>query len=176
VAAVALAAACGACGGSKDLTCDLLADPQNCWASAAAQAAACVGTGSATLSADRTTCTWPDGSHVTFDAPLPTDTSQLDHLTFDVTGPNCSWHFTDTFMNRMELTVAGKTEVSTLHPDHTFELLCDDGTSYETDFSTLFTCQAPARAPTDGFEATATGFSFTISAVNAPTPLFTCGT
>jgi hypothetical protein len=128
-----------------------------------------------TLSADRTQCTWSDGSKVVFDAPLPDDTSQLDHLSFTVTGSSCTWSFTDTFMNKMILTVDGKTEVSQLHPGGTFELACDNGTSYETDFDTLFTCAGSGgRAPTDGFEVTPTSVSFTISAVNAPTPLFTC--
>jgi hypothetical protein len=169
--------ALAACGGSDDLTCKLLADPSNCWAKASAGAASCLAMHATpgALSADRTQCTWSDGSQVMFDAPLPAATTDLDHLTFTVTGPgDCSWSFTDTFMNKMLLTVDGKTEVSQLHSDRTFELACDNGTSYETTFDTLFTCAAPARAPTDGFEVTATSFSFTLSAVDAPTPLFTC--
>jgi hypothetical protein len=169
--------ALGACGGSDDLTCAVLADPHNCWAAAAAEAESCLAMHATPgmLSADRTQCTWSDGSTVTFDAPLPTDTMQLHHLAFTVTAPGCSWDFTDTFMNKMILRVGNKTEVSQLHPDHTFELSCDDGTSYETDFSTLFTCAGSgAPPPTDGFEVTATSVQFTISAVGAPTPLFTC--
>ena len=168
--------ALAACGGHDDLTCNLLADPSNCWAKAAAGATSCLAMYATpgTLSTDRTQCTWSDGSKVMFDVPLPTDTTALDHLTFTVTAPGCSWSFTDTFMNKMELTVDGKTEVSQLHPDRTFELACDNGTSYETSFDTLFTCGGSARAPTDGFEVTATSFSFTISAVGAPEPLFTC--
>ncbi len=174
---IALFVVLAACGGSDDLTCAVLADPNNCWAAAAAEATTCLAMHATpgTLSADRTQCTWSDGSKVTFDAPLPDDTAQLDHLSFTATGPNCSWSFTDTFMNKMILTVDGKTEVSQLHPDQTFELSCDNGTSYETDFDNLFTCAGSgARAPTDGFEVTPTSVSFTISAVNAPVPLFTC--
>jgi hypothetical protein len=172
-----VALASSACGSSEDLTCTLLADPTNCWADAAARAAACIPSRAthATLSTDRKHCTWPDGAQVTFDTPLPTDTIDLERLAFDVTGPNgCAWRFVDTFANRMELTVDGKTEVSQLHPDHQFELACSSGTSYEADFDLLFTCQPPARAPTDGFDVTPTSFQFTLSAVNAPTPLFTC--
>lgn len=163
------------CGG-EDLTCDLLADPTNCWASAAAEAAACLASRAApaTLSADRTTCTWADGSRVVFDEPLPANTIDLDHLSFEATGNGCSWSFTDTFMNRMELTVNGRTVVSTLHPDHEFELACADGTSYSADFDLLFTCTDPARAPTDGFEVDANGITFTISATGLSSPLFTC--
>jgi len=172
----ALLAMLAACGSSEDLTCELLADPTNCWADAAAKAAACLPmrAAPAMLSADRSKCTWPDGSQITFDTPLPTTTTDLERLAFDATGPGCSWRFVDTFMNRMELTVDGETEVSQLHPNRTFELACSNGTSYEADFDLLFTCQPPARAPTDGFEVTATSFQFTLSAVNAPIPLFTC--
>ena len=77
-----------ACGGGGELTCAQLADPTNCWAKAATAAAACL-TSRATpakLSVDRTTCTWDDGSKVVFDTPLPSDTSELDHLTFDASG------------------------------------------------------------------------------------------
>ena len=165
-----------ACGGGGDLTCEQLADPTNCWAKAATAAAACL-TSRATpakLSADRTTCTWDDGSKVVFDAPLPADTIDLDHLTFDASGAGCSWHFTDTFHNDMLLTVNGKTEESTLHPDHTFELACDDGNSYTADFDLLFTCAAPAAPPTDGFSIDTTGVTFTLDAVNLSRPLFTC--
>ena len=166
----------GACGSSEDLTCELLADPTNCWADAAAKAAACIPARAtpATLSADRTRCTFTDGAQVTFDTPLPTTTTDLERLAFDVTGSGCAWRFVDTFMNRMELTVDGETHVSQLHPNHTFELACAGGPSYEADFDLLFTCQPPARAPTDGFEVTATSVQFTLSAVNAPIPLFTC--
>ncbi len=172
--AVVVLAACG--GSSSELTCKLLADPTNCWAAATAEATTCLAMHATpgTLSADRTSCTWSDGSRVTFDAALPQSTAALDHLTFTVTAPGCTWSFTDTFKNHMELTVGGKTEIAELQAGGTFELSCDNGTSYTTSFQTLFTCQAPARAPTDGFDVEATSFQFTLSAVNAPTPLFTC--
>ncbi len=175
--AVVVALLAAGCGSSEELTCSLLADPMNCWASAAARATACLPSRETpgTLSADRSQCTWPDGAQVRFDSPLPTDPFDFERLAFAVTGPDgCAWRFVDTFQNRMELTVDGHTEVSQLHPDHQFELACSDGTSYEADFDLLFTCQPPARAPTDGFDVTPTSFQFTLSAVNAPTPLFTC--
>jgi hypothetical protein len=174
---VVVLAAFAACGGSSnDLTCQQLADPNNCWAKAAAEATSCIAmrTQPGLFSADRTTCEWSDGTMVTFDAPLPTQTSALDHLSFDVTGPACSWSFTDTFHNHMELTVGDKTETASLS-NGTFTLACDDGTDYSTAFNNLFKC-LPTPAPTDGFELSSTMVSFTISAVNAPTPLFTCMT
>lgn len=171
---VVMLAALSACGGN-DLTCKQLADPNNCWAKAAADATACIAmrTQPGAFAADRASCTWSDGTTVTFDAPLPQTTMDLDHLSFDVLGPSCSWSFTDTFHNHMELTVGDKTETATL-ANGTFTLGCDDGTDYSTSFNSLLSCAAPARAPTDGFELTNTSFQFTISAVNAPTPLFTC--
>jgi hypothetical protein len=126
---VLVLAGCGGAG-HAELTCAMLADPNNCWAAAAAEATNCLAMHATTgvLSADRTTCTWSDGSTLTFDVPLPMTTMDLDHLSFTVNAPGCSWSFTDTFMNRMELTVGGEREVSQLHPDHTFELACHDGT------------------------------------------------
>lgn len=170
VVALAALAACG----SNDLTCKELADPNNCWAKAATEATACIAmrTSPGAFSTDRTMCTWPDGTAVTFDTPLPQATTDLDHLSFDVTGPGCSWSFTDTFHNHMELTVGDKTETASLS-NGTFTLGCDNGTDYSTAFSNLLKC-SPTPAPTDGFSVTSTMFSFTISAVNAPTPLFTC--
>ncbi|MDB4953370.1 MAG: hypothetical protein JWO36_939, partial [Myxococcales bacterium] len=101
------------CGGGNDLTCAVLADPGNCWASAAAQVAACLPMRAtpATLSADRTACNFADGSSVHFDTPLPTSTTQLTGLAFDITGAGCSARFVDRFHIRLELTVEGKTVV-----------------------------------------------------------------
>lgn len=164
-----------ACSSSSDLTCALLASPSNCWAAATTQAAACLAMHATpgALSADRTSCTWSDGSMVTFDQALPQSTTELDHLAFTVTAPGCTWSFDDTFMNDMALTVAGKTESSELS-DGTLDLICAGGPTYSASLDTVASCAAPARVPTDGFDVEPTSFSFTLSAVNAPTPLFTC--
>ena len=170
--------ALAACGGSDDLTCDLLAKPTNCWAAAAEALAACLPARAtpATLAADRASCTFSDGAQVVFDAPLPMTTMDLDHLSFTaVAGGATCGVFVDTFMNRMELTGGGKTVVSTLLPGSTFQLQCDGGPTYETSFDTLFTCRPPSVAPTDGFDLTATQLTFSLSAVTTPGTLFTCG-
>lgn len=161
-----------ACSGTSDLTCALLADPGNCWAQASAAMAACMPARAtpATLAADRKSCTFGDGVVVTFDAPLPTDTTALDHLTFSV--GTCG-HFTDTFMNHMELDAGGHHVVSELLGGKDFELHCDS-TTYATNFDTLFTCQPPSRAPTDGFSVMGNNFMFTLASVSTPAPLFTC--
>lgn len=178
--ALLLLAACGGGGGdgTTELTCDLLAQPTNCWATAAQALAACLPARAtpAMLAADRASCTFTDGARVVFDAPLPMATTDLHRLAFTVeaSGATCA-AFTDTFMNRMELTGGGATVVSTLLAGQRFELQCDGGPTYETAFSTLFTCQPPAVAPTDGFEVTSTGVTFTLVSVATPGPLFTCG-
>jgi hypothetical protein len=128
----------------------------------------------ATLSADRSSCTYPDASSVHFDTPLPNSTQELTRLAFDITGSGCSARFVDTFHNRMELTVGLDTAVSELLPGGDFQLHCPDGVTYETSFDTLFKCAPPARAPTDGFDISATMVMFTISSVSTPDPLFTC--
>jgi hypothetical protein len=170
-----LLAACGG-GGSDDLTCDLLQDPTNCWATAAAAAAACVpgATESGVLADDRASCTFSDGSRVVFDEPLPTDIFDLERLAFtlvDVDGADCA-RFVDTFANRMELEAGGAAIVSELHPGEQFHLHCPD-TTYEAAFDLLFTCPA-FSAPTDGFDVDATMVTFSISSVATQTPIFTC--
>ena|SRR5687767_9514780 len=164
-----------ACGG-EELTCELLADPNNCWAKASAAMAACIPTRATpgTLAADRKTCSFPDGVRVVFDTPLPTDTFDLERLAFDVeaNGTRCA-RFVDTFANRMELTAGGETVISELHPNRDFHLHCPDE-DYETSFDTLFTCRPPAYAPTDGFDVTATSFMFSLSATTTPGVLFSC--
>jgi hypothetical protein len=181
VPVVIVVAACGglgACGGDEELTCEMLADPGNCWADLAAQVLACLPEQSQTaiFSADRQSCTYGT-SQIHFDAPLPSSTIELEQLAFDGTGPGCSWRFVDTFANRMELTVGNRTVVSELHPGGKFHLHCDNGTTYETDFDNLFKCAGatpPGPPPTDGFEVTPTSFQFSLSAVGIPRPLVNC--
>jgi hypothetical protein len=63
------------CDGSSQLTCEYLADPENCWAQAAAAAKACLPEDSQTgvLAADRASCNFTDGTRIVFDDALPTD-------------------------------------------------------------------------------------------------------
>jgi hypothetical protein len=170
--------ALAACGSSQDLTCALLADPNNCWAQASLAMAACVPARAtpATLAADRGSCTFTDGVVVTFDAPLPTSLLDFHGVSFTVTanGAMCG-RFVDQGMNKLDLSAGAQSATAQLHPDHTFELACGNGTSYAADFDLLFTCQAPARAPTDGFDVpTQTSFTFSLSSVSTPGTLFTC--
>lgn len=70
VAALFLA---GACGSAEELTCEILEDPGNCWAEAAAAAAARLppATEPGVLAADRSSCSYTDGTRVVFEQPLP---------------------------------------------------------------------------------------------------------
>jgi hypothetical protein len=175
--AVAVLAALAGCDNAQSLTCELLADPANCWAQAASALAACLPDRAlpGTLAADRTSCGFADGALVTFDAALPSDTSGLERLAFTIgSGGTTCGRFVDTFANRMELTAGGKTVVSELLGGRQFHLRCDGGPDYQADFDLLFTCTTPYSAPTDGFNVTATTFEFSISAVSTPGVLFTC--
>jgi hypothetical protein len=164
-----------ACGSSASLTCELLADPDNCWARAAAAAAACLPATAevAVLAADRASCTFSDGTRVVFDGPLATDTMDLERFAFTIEsgGTTCA-RFVDTFANRMELEAGGLSVVSELHPGGSFDLHCP-GTTYEADFDLLFECQ-PSYPPTDGFSAAPNVVTFTVVSVNTPGELFRC--
>ena len=162
-----------AAGGA--LTCELLSDPGNCWAEAAAAAADCLPDAEvAVLAPDRASCTFSDGTQVVFEAPLPNDTSMLERLAFTIekNGSTCA-QFVDTFENRMELKAGSLGAASELHPGSEFHLHCDAGPSYEADFSLLFECPA-GTAPTDGFSVEPALVTFSISSVATPGYLFRC--
>jgi len=165
------------CGGGAQLTCEYLADPANCWAAAAAAAKACLpeATETGTLSADRASCSFTDGTRIVFDDALPNDTMDLERFGFTIEtsdGSNCA-RFLDTFENRMELEGGGHSAVSQLHPGGKFELSCGGGKSYKSDFDLLFEC-ASGTQPTDGFEVTADLVTFMIISVSTPGDLFRC--
>ena len=173
----ALALSLGACGDSESaLTCELLEDPDNCWAEAAALAAACLPPASETgvLSADRASCTFADGTRILFDVPLPDFTDDLESFGFTIEsgGAECA-SFVDTFANRMELEAGGQLVISQLHAGSQFELRCGDGQSYTSDFDLLFDC-APGSQPTDGFSVEPDLVTFMIISVNTPGELFRC--
>lgn len=160
-----------------DLTCELLQDPNNCWAQAAAETAACLPGVSpvGALAADRASCTFSDGSRVVFDdGPLPLETFELERLaiTFEKDGAECA-RFVDTFSNRMELEAGGQFIVSELHAGSEFHLHCAEDETLAADFDLLFECP-PFSGPTDGFLVEADRVEFTIVSVATPGVLFTC--
>ena len=173
---LACAVLAGCSSGEDALTCEYLADPTNCWATAAAAAADCLppATETGVLAADRASCTFSDGTRVVFEDPLPLDSFDLERFAFTIEtgGAECA-SFVDTFMNRMELEAGGARVVSELHGGSEFHLHCPD-TSYASDFDLLFTCTTPYSAPTDGFSVEPDLVTFSISAVTTPGVLFSC--
>lgn len=169
------------CNGADDeaqpLTCEILSDPGNCWAEAAAEAATCVPSPDeeiGVLEPDRASCTYTVGSRVVFDEALPLDVMDLERLalTLEKDGAKCG-RFVDTFMNRMELEAGPYGAVSQLFSSERFELRCNDGRRYTSDFDLLFTCD-PWTAPTDGFDVTPDSFLFMISSVATPGEMIRC--
>ncbi len=171
--------AAGACGSGSELTCEVLADPTNCWASAAAAAKACVPAGEiGVLAPDRASCAFTSGQQVVFETPLPQTLDGLERLAFTIeaNGATCA-SFVDTFANRMELEAGGHRVVSELHAGGAFHLHCQGGASFESDFDRLFECAGQGiPPPTDGFDVEPTFFSFSISSVTTPGELFRCET
>lgn len=158
----------------EPLTCDLLADPDNCWASTAAALAECLPGPAAVgvLAADRASCSFSNGAVVQFESPLPNTTDELERLAFtiELDGSTCG-SFVDTFENRQELEAGGSSVFAQLRSE-TFTLDCG-GSSYETSFSSLFDCQ-PGTQPTDAFSLEPALVSFSISSVATPGELFRC--
>lgn len=176
--------ATNACGGSDDtqanpLTCEVLADPTNCWAAAAGAAKACLpGAEIGVLAPDRASCTFSDGTRVVFATPLPEFVEEMERLelTIESDGATCA-HFVDTFANRMELEAAGQSVVSELHPGGAFHVHCGGGPSYESDFDRLFDCAGQSvPPPTDGFDVQPGFVTFSLSSVATPGELFRCET
>ncbi len=172
----ALAVALAGCK-SSELSCELLADETNCWATAAVTLDDCVPDGEiGVLAVDRASCTYGDGTTVVFDDPLPTDSFGLERLGFTIEkdGTQCA-RFVDTFMNRMELTGDDGTAVAELHSGGDFHLHCPDGSSYASPFDDLFDCAvAGAPIPTDGFSVEADEFTFLITSIATPDAIITC--
>jgi hypothetical protein len=172
-----VAASLAGCGGSSELTCEVLKDPSNCWAEAALALKECFpADATGVLAADRGSCTFDEGTVVVFDSPLPTDDWDLEELAFDVErdGEPCA-RFVDTFRNRMELTTEGRMVVAELHAGSEFHVHCPGGPTYESSFSALFDCAAEgAPPPTDGFTVEPNVVEFMISSITTPGLIFTC--
>jgi hypothetical protein len=169
-----LVTSCG--NGAADLTCEYLADPANCWASAAAEAKACLPATAETgvLAADRSSCSFTNGARVLFDDPLPDYTEDLERFAFTIEKDDSSCaRFVDTFQNRLELEAGGISATGQLHAGSRFVLSCGDGKSYEADFGLLFECAAGTQ-PTDGFSVAPDLVTFMIIAVTTPGELFRC--
>ena len=146
-ALVALALSSAACGNSA-LTCDVIADPANCWAATAAEIRDCLppNTEIGEIAADRARCTYANGTEIVFDSPLPDDIDDLENFGFTVNtnGAFCA-RVIDTFENRIEIESANQSAVAQLRGN--FELICGGGPTYESDFDLLFDCAAEQIPP-----------------------------
>lgn len=177
-----LAIGAGGCGpGSEtssepgELTCAILEAEDNCWAATAASLADCLPAGeTGILAADRASCTFSDGTVITFDEALPNSTDGLFGFGFTISqsGEQCG-RFVDTAENRMEMSAGTRSVSAELGAGSVFTLDCGDGVTYETDFSTLFECAA-GSGPTDAVEVTATSVTFQVISSATLTPLFQC--
>ena len=173
---------CG--GGEEELTCEFLANPENCWADAAAAVRACLPADPeiAVFESDRRSCGFSDGTRVVFDETLPQfveDISQeLEDLGFIIEkdGETCG-RFVDRLENRMEMEAGELSAVAELHSNRDFHVHCGDGSTLSANFDRIFDCAAEGiPGPTDGFDLEPTFVSFSISSVTTPGELFRCET
>lgn len=173
---VGMVVALFACGhDQKTLTCQLMADPTNCWAKATSAASDCLPMRDVVgaLAADRKSCTWPDGTSVAFDEALPDDRTQLTSLAMSfrsADGSECA-RFEDSFDSHLDLSAGGEDVVVEIRAAD-LEMECGDTTFITTANSTSL-C-TPGTVPTDGFQLTETSFQLTLVAVTTPGPFFTC--
>lgn len=169
-AVLAILSGCG--GGGGALTCELLAEPDNCWAEAASAFAACLPQPQGVLAPDRASCTFPDGVRVVFEPALPVSGLDLDHVAVTVLasgGDECG-RFVDTGMNRQELTAGGETVTGELRGGE-FHLRCGDD-ELSTSFDALLQCPPPL--PSAGLQLTSTGVTFIAASAATPMPVFRC--
>lgn len=157
-----LLAACGGESGAP-LTCEVLAQPDNCWAVAVGQLQNALPFRNMTLQG-RSSCISGDVNFINFDEPLPQTTAEVKHLGFFASNGS-TVHFQDTGMNKI---ILGDVTLSLLLGVYTLD--CGDGEVYSANVNDIISCMPP----TDGFEVTPTSFSFTLVAPGVPNPLFTC--
>lgn len=166
-----------------DLTCSLLANPSNCFAQAAVALAACMPMRAtpATLSTDQTTCTFADGVYVVFNAPLPRLSSHVTDpggIEFSIYAPDASLcgHLYYEENAGDVLGVSDGTDGATWEtpldssgfalgcPSHRYTGSPDDGLA----------CQPSTVVPGFVYSTSGPPYSFTVSSVATPSPLFTC--
>ena len=152
----------GACAGEDELTCDVLADVNTCWARAAKGLQECMAGASlpGTLDETRTMCAFDNGTLVNFEGQLPTNTEsvvdELEDLALEIRSPDgevCGT-FRDTLNNQIAISAGGYNATARLRRGE-FSIECGDGQTYTSDFERIFDCAGEGiPAPTDGFELT----------------------
>lgn len=162
------------CDDAEEVGCDFF-ENDNCWKRGVAEANACVDTtADGTLSGDRLICTYPDGTTINFEDPVPMDFSDDSYLwRFEIVtnGSSCA-----TFREASD----GGVSLTTARGEFVEEI---DG------FTVRMTCPSGDTFKIDGFDALECGFdvlpgystsvgsfgaSFTLLGTDANEQLFSC--
>lgn len=164
-------------GGEASSTCETLADPTLCWAVAVADLYACVPDEPGVLSADRTACTFSDGTEIEFPEPLPTsDASYLPALTvLRPDGSVCATFSESSGVRRV--TAAELTATFSQEPGPVLTLRCDGEVVFSDSFSDVIDCASEGvPLPSWSAELDETSASLEVRAVGQSGPLFECMT
>lgn len=153
-------------GASGDpLTCETLAPPDNCWRDSVSEAYACIDESleNGTFNADRTVCTWSDGTTATFATAVPAD-PDFDYV-WDITiasgGGQCARYVSDDNSNTLT-TASGTTRFGS--SGASVSLTCpDDSTFVSSDPFALLSCDGDVDLPGHGW-ASSLQLSFSLLA------------
>ena len=117
-------------GPPQPMTCEWL-DGANCWTSQYDAANACAPEAAGTFDEERTTCVFPDGSAVEFDAPITdSGTFYIDHRLRSADGSVC--FRVDTLgWAKGAVTTPGGTAI-TENVDFNTRITCPDGSAFDT--------------------------------------------
>lgn len=182
IAFVLVSGIIAACSGGDDLTCGILADPQNCFSEQATALAGCIPMRlvTAILSSDRLTCTFPDGVYIAFNTPLPSvDPCQAGGFSFTVyasDGSVCGSLYYQEATNETILSVNDQASWRvTYHdadPSDSFILSCPPHT-YSASISGIDSCPLASIPPNISYSRSLP-FSVNLKTSATSSPLFTC--
>jgi len=171
VAAIGL----GACSPANDLTCELLANPSNCFAQTTAAVAACMPMRAtpATLSADKMTCTFADGVYVV----LPIGQNETQGIRYEIHSADGSVCGRVAYASNVSDLIqvsrgAELAEWETPYDNFPYRLTCPSHT-YTNANGGLAACYA-SMPQFIGTAVIGTGASVTVVSAATPSPLFTC--
>jgi len=170
-------------GCSDDLTCELLADPSNCFAQTAAAFETCMPMRAtpAKLSADGRTCTFADGVYVVFNAPVPQLNGWvLSGISFTVYAPDDSacgsvYYYSNT-NDRLQVVHGSQSAVWKTpldYPASGYELACGSQTYTASSDASFQQCETRPVVPYFDFSRSPP-YTFTLSSAASQSPLFIC--
>lgn len=179
-ALVVAGSACSSSGAANvaTLDCAYLASADNCWKQSVAAAATCVPPASSvgSLSADKKTCAYADGTVVAFDAAFD-PTAKSRSFTITSGGKQCL-RFSSQEGAGMTLTTSLGTFQETISANAALTLTCPDGSAHTGAGLSLLSCTSDGGSfgGLPGYETSSSTVA-TIALVNGPTPtlvLFNC--